>query len=100
MISIQSRMAVAPQAMCEYQASQDGKFAWFVCAWHPEKSFALEEIQAEIKLEIINSGIRTLSKMEAEKWIKDLFADFHWKLHARFRKTDLVEKGISLFFGI
>jgi hypothetical protein len=100
MISISSKHFLYPQSLCEYQAAHDGKYAWFLCTWHPEKDHVLEEIQAEIKLEIINSGIAEVSKAEIEPWLKGFFADFHWKLHARLRKTELKEKGISLYFGV
>ncbi|MDD2230312.1 MAG: PQQ-binding-like beta-propeller repeat protein, partial [Candidatus Cloacimonetes bacterium] len=39
-------------------------------------------------------------RMEIEKWLRSFFADLHWKLHARLRKSSLVEKGISLLFGV
>lgn len=100
MINLSALMDSRPQALCEFHADRDGKHAWFLCSWHPEKNEVLEEIQAEIKLEILNSGIESVSKMEAEKWFKTLFADFHWKLHARLRKSDLSEKGISVMLGI
>lgn len=100
MINLSALMDSRPQALCEFHADRDGKHAWFLCSWHPEKNEVLEEIQAEIKLEILNSGIENVSKMEVEKWFKTLFADFHWKLHARLRKSDLSEKGISVVLGI
>ncbi len=100
MISLISKEACPPRSICEYNASKDGRFAWFLLTWHPEKELVLEEIIAEIKLEIINSQVNNLSRIEVEKWLKSFFADLHWKLHARFRKSNLVEKGISLFFGV
>ncbi|GAB1467744.1 hypothetical protein MASR2M64_04270 [Candidatus Cloacimonadota bacterium] len=100
MISLQSREAAPPRSICEYSASKDGRFAWFLLTWHPEKDVVLEEIVAEIKLEVLNSQINNISRMEIEKWMKGFFADLHWKLHARLRKSSLVEKGISLFFGV
>ncbi len=100
MITIQSKFAQYPQSMCEYQASKDGRWGWLLCTAHAEDSIALEEIQAEIKLEILNSQVLEISRMEIEKWLKDFFADFHWKMHARLRKTDLHERGISLFFAV
>lgn len=100
MISIASKHFSYPQSVCEYQAAQDGKFAWFLCTWHPEKDHVLEEIQAEIKLDLINSDIARISRMEIEPWLRSFFSDLHWKLHARLRKTELREKGISLFFGV
>lgn len=92
--------ASAPSSMCEYWASQDGRFGWFLCTWHPENHLALEEIQAEIKLQILNSDIQRVSKLEAGRWLKDFFAEFHWKLHAMFNKTQIKEKGISLFLAL
>ncbi|MDD2229226.1 MAG: hypothetical protein PHY48_07440, partial [Candidatus Cloacimonetes bacterium] len=100
MISLQSREASPPRSICEYRASKDGRFAWFLLTWHPEKDVVLEEIVAEIKLEVLNSEINNISRMEIEKWLRSFFADLHWKLHARLRKSSLVEKGISLFFGV
>ncbi len=100
MISLQSREANPPRSICEFNASRDGRYAWFLLTWHPEKDNVLEEIVAEIKLEIINSQIASVSRLEIEKWLKQFFSDLHWKLHARLRKTNLLERGISLFFGV
>lgn len=100
MITLRSKAQNPPQAACEYQVDKDGRYGWFLCTWHPESHLILEEIQAEIKLELMNSDIRQVSKLEAEKWLKSFFADFHWKLHARLRRTELKEKGISLFLGL
>ncbi|MDD2332266.1 MAG: PQQ-binding-like beta-propeller repeat protein [Candidatus Cloacimonetes bacterium] len=100
MISLQNHLASFPLSMCEYSASKDGRFAWFLCTYHTEQDHVLEEIQTEIKLEILNSDVSSISKINIEAWLKSFFADFHWKLHARFRKTELDEKGISLFFGV
>lgn len=100
MISLQSREANPPRSICEYNASRDGRYGWFLLTWHPEKDTALEEIVAEIKLEILNSQIANISRLEIEKWLKQFFTDLHWKLHARLRKTNLLERGISLFFGV
>jgi hypothetical protein len=100
MITIQSEFASYPQTMCEYQASKDGRYAWFLCTAHEEKNLALEEIQAEVKLEILNANVLNISKLEVENWMKTFFADFHWKLHASLRRTDLQEKGLSLFFAV
>lgn len=100
MISLISKEACPPRSVCEYNASKDGRFAWFLLTWHPEKELVLEEIIAEIKLEIINSQVNNLSRIEVEKWLKSFFADLHWKLHARMRKSNLTEKGISIFFGV
>lgn len=100
MIALLSKECCPPRSICEYSASKDGRFAWFLLTWHPEKDVYLEEIAAEIKLEILNSNINNISRLEIEKWLKSFFADLHWKLHARLRKSNLVEKGISLFFGV
>lgn len=99
MLTIISKHFDYPQSMCEYQASRDGRFGWLLCTAHEEQHHALEEIQAEIKLELLNSRILEVSKLEIEQWLKTFFADLHWKLHARLRKTDLREKGLSLFFA-
>ncbi|PKN78914.1 MAG: hypothetical protein CVU48_06885 [Candidatus Cloacimonetes bacterium HGW-Cloacimonetes-1] len=100
MISLQSHFSSIPRNMFEYQASKDGRFGWFLCTWFPEQSIDLEEIQAEIKLEILNSDIQNVSKLNVETWLQTFFADYHWRLHARIRKSDLREKGVSLFLGI
>jgi len=100
MISLQSREASPPRSICEFSASRDGRYAWFLLTWHPEKDVVLEEIVAEIKLEVINSAVANISRLEIEKWLKRFFSDLHWKLHARLRKTALIEKGISLYFGV
>jgi hypothetical protein len=89
-----------PHATAEYQADRDGRFAWILCTWHPETSIELEEIRTEIKLEILNSGLRDVSKLDVGKWFKNFFADLHWKLHARLLKTNLKEKGVSVFLGL
>lgn len=100
MISLQNKHFTAPGSNLDYAASPDGKHAWFLATWHPETSHELEELQAEIKLEIINSVPLGISKLEVESWMKNLFSEFHWKLHARMRKGELSEKGVSLFFGV
>lgn len=100
MIKIQSKFALPPQSMCEHQSSQDGRYGWFLCLAHEESSLDLEEIQAEVKLEILNAKVLDISKMEVESWLKSFFADFHWKLHASLRRTNLSEKGLSLFFAV
>ena len=100
MITILSKFAQFPSSICDYQASKDGRYGWLLCTAHEENSHELEEIQAEIKLEIMNSGVLAVSKMEIENWLKGFFADFHWKLHARLLKTGLREKGLSLFFAV
>lgn len=100
MISLRSIHETRPHATAEYQADRDGKFAWMLCTWHPETSLALEEIRTEIKLEVMNAGIQTVSKLDVGKWFKSFFTDLHWKLHARLLKTDLKEKGVSVFLGL
>lgn len=100
MISLQNKHFTAPGSNLDYTASPDGKRAWFLCTWHPENSHELEEIQAQIKLEILNASPLTISKLEIENWLKNLYSEFHWKLHASMRKSNLVEKGISLLFGV
>jgi len=100
MISLHSCEASPPRSVCEYKASRDGSFAWFLLTFHPEKDNVLEEIVAEIKLEVINSKINAISRLEIEKWLKQFFSDLHWKLYGILRKTTLNEKGISLFFGV
>lgn len=100
MIKLQSKYALPPQSSCEYQSSQDGRYAWFLCVTHEENDVCLEEIQAEVKLELLNANVLQISKMEIENWLKSFFADFHWKLHASLRRTELREKGVSLFFAV
>ena len=100
MVSLQSLHSSPPRSVCEYKASREGRFAWFLLTWHPEKDFVLEEIVAEIKLEILNFKVGSLSRLEIEKWMKQFFAELHWKLYGLLHKTELAEKGISLFFGI
>ncbi|HNW24021.1 MAG TPA: PQQ-binding-like beta-propeller repeat protein [Candidatus Cloacimonas sp.] len=100
MISLQSLQASPPRSICEYKTTKDGHFAWFLLTWHPEKDNVLEEIVAEIKLEVLNSKVSTLSRLEVEKWLKQFFSELHWKLYGILRKTQLQEKGISLFFGV
>ena len=48
MVSLQSLQSSPPRSVCEYKASREGRFAWFLLTWHPEKDFVLEEIVAEI----------------------------------------------------
>lgn len=100
MITLQSKNSGFPQSVCEYQASKDGRYGWFLCTSHEEGDHVLEEIQTEIKLGIMNSGVMEVSKMEIDHWLKNFCGDFHWKLHASLRKTELREKGISLFLGV
>lgn len=100
MISLKRTVASLPSSICEYWSSQDGRFGWFLCTWHPENHIALEEIQAEIKLTILNSSVQNVTRLEAGKKLKEFFAEFHWKLHALFNKTEIKEKGISLFFAL
>lgn len=100
MITIQSKFAQPPQSMCESQSSKDGRYGWFLCVAHEENDIALEEIQAEIKLELMSAKVLEIGKMEIESWLKSFFADFHWKLHASLRRTNLREQGLSLFLAI
>jgi hypothetical protein len=100
MISIQSKFASFPQGLCEFQGSKDGRYGWFLCTMHEEENEALEEIQAQIKLDILNSDVLEISKIQIENWLTSFFEDFHWKLHASLRMTNLREKGISLFFAV
>jgi len=100
MLTIQSKFDSYPQSMCEYRASKDGRYGWFLCTTHQENNVVLEEIQAEIKLEILNANVLDISKLEVENWMQHFFSELHWKLHGRFLKTDLREKGISLFFAV
>lgn len=100
MIKLQSKYALSPQSICEHQSSQDGRYAWFLCVAHEENDIALEEILAGVKLEVLNAKVLEISKMEIENWLKSFFADFHWKLHASLRRTNLREKGLSLFFAV
>lgn len=100
MITLQNRYTSFPQGMFDFNASQDGRFGWFLLTWHPETDAILEEIQTQIKLDIRNSQLGQTSKVEIEGWLKSFFAEYHWKLHAVFRKTSLKEKGISLLLAV
>lgn len=99
MIALEHSHLVAPYSLVESKLDQDGRFGWILGIWHPEKAEILEEITAEIRLALRSSEAHSVSRMEVEKWLKEFFADLHWKLHASLRKTDLAEKGLSLFFG-
>lgn len=100
MIALKSKIDRNPNTMVEQQLSQDGRFGWFLAVWHPERDHALQELTAEIRLAIRNSEAASISKGEVESWLKSFMGDLHWKMHAFLRKTDLQEKGMSLFFGI
>jgi len=100
MITLKDRMENFPSGMFEFNSSQDGRFGWFLLTWHPETDPILEEIQIQIKVDLRNSALGQTSKVEIESWLKDFFAEYHWKLHAAFRKTNLKEKGISLFLAV
>lgn len=100
MIALLTRNAMLPSSMFDFNASQDGRFGWFLLTWHPEEDVILEEIQIQIKMDIRNSALGQTSQVEIESWLKSYFSEFHWKLHAIFRKTNLKEKGISLFLGV
>lgn len=86
--------------MFDFHSTMDGRFGWFLLTWHPEQADALEEIQTQIKLDIRNSAIGNTTKAEIETWLKSFFAEYHWKLHAMFRKTTLKEQGISLLLAV
>lgn len=100
MIALEKEISASPRSHISYQFSKDGRFGWFLILHHSEKDFVLEELHAMLKLEIISSDIQTISKLQVELWQKNFFGDLHWKLHAALRKTNLIEKGISLFFGV
>jgi hypothetical protein len=36
MVSLLNRVAVFPSGMFDFNASQDGRFGWFLITWHPE----------------------------------------------------------------
>ncbi|MCB5270835.1 MAG: PQQ-binding-like beta-propeller repeat protein [Candidatus Cloacimonetes bacterium] len=100
LIALQSSHHDPPFSLVESSIGQDGRFGWFLAMWHPEKSLQLEELGAELKLSIRNSDAGTISRMEVEKWLQNFFVELNWKLYAHLRKTDLQEKGLSVFFGI
>ena len=100
MVALQSTHDNAPYSIVEHKINQDGRFGWFLAMWHPEPDLVLEELGAELRLAIRNSDAVRISRMEVEKWLKGYFMDLHWKLHATLRKTNLSEKGLSVFFGV
>jgi len=100
MVVLQNRFTAFPSGMFDFNASQDGRFGWFLLTWHPETDPILEEIQTQIKLDFRNSALGQTSKLEIEAWIKSFLSEYHWKLHATFRKTNLKEKGISLLLAV
>ncbi|GEM_PF-219130 len=100
MITLKDRVDNFPNGMFEFNSSQDGRFGWFLMTWHPEDDPILEEIQIQIKIDLRNSALGQTSKVEIESWLKDFFSEYHWKMHAVFRKTGLREKGISLFLAV
>jgi hypothetical protein len=100
MIALKSQTDNSPYTLVESQFTQDGRFGWLLAIWHPEADHALQEIGTEIRLAIRNSEAATISKAEAQSWLKSFMGDLHWKLHAHLRKTDLNEKGLSVFFGL
>ena len=100
MIALSSKQDASPYTVVEHIASQDGRFGWFLAIWHPEKDPILQEIGAEIRLAIRNSQAATISKMEVEKWMRVFFNDLHWKIFSILRKSNLKERGLSLFFGV
>ncbi len=100
MLALEHSNLVPPYSLIESRLSQDGRFGWIMAIRHPEKDDVLEEITAEIILALRAAEAHEINRMEAEKWLKGFFADLHWKLHASLRKTDLSEKGLSLFFAL
>lgn len=100
MIALQSSHHDPPYSFIESSIAQDGRFGWFLAMWHPEQNLHLEELGADLKLAIRNSEASTISRMEVEKWLKGFFVELNWKLYGQLRKTDLQEKGLSVFFGI
>lgn len=100
MLTLEYSKPIPPYSLVESRLSQEGRFGWIMAIWHPEKAVVLEEITAEIILALRSAEAHEINRMEAEKWLKEFFADLHWKLHALLRKSDLVEKGISLFFAL
>lgn len=100
MIALKSSHHNPPYTFIESNLAQDGRFGWFLAMWHPEQNLHLEELGAELKLSLRNSDAATVSRMEVEKWLKNFFVELNWKLHAQLRKTDLQEKGLSVFFCI
>ncbi len=100
MVVLHSHQAAPPFGVFDFNASQDGGFGWFLLTWHPEQDHVLEEIQTQIKLDIRNAQLETVSQLEIETWLKNFFAEYHWKLHALFRRTSLREKGISLLLAV
>jgi hypothetical protein len=100
MVTLSNRFAALPSGMFDINAAQDGRFGWFLLTWHPESDPVLEEIQTQIKLDIRGSALGQTSQLEIESWLKSFFSEYHWKLHAAFRKTNLKEKGISLLLGV
>jgi outer membrane protein assembly factor BamB len=100
MVALEKTHAQAPYSFVDSKLSQDGRFGWFLAMWHPQQHLALEELGAELRLAILNSDASTVSRMEVEKWLKGFMGDLHWKMHALLRKTELSEKGLSIFFGI
>ncbi|MDI3503926.1 MAG: hypothetical protein PWP64_862 [Candidatus Cloacimonadota bacterium] len=100
MIALESTHANPPYTFVESNLGQDGRYGWFLAMWHPEQNLQLEELGAELKLALRNSEAGTISRMAVEKWLKSFFEDLHWKLHVQLRKSDLQEKGLSVFCGI
>ncbi|MCB5248774.1 MAG: hypothetical protein WCY87_05080 [Candidatus Cloacimonadales bacterium] len=100
MISVQSFHDNPPNSFIDKQFSQDGRFGWLLMMWHPEHSEQLEEIAADLKLSVRNSDVNTVSRIEVEKWLKGYINELHWKMHARLRRSDLSEKGLSVLFAI
>lgn len=100
MIALKYKIDRSPNTLVEYQVSKDGRFGWFLGVWHPENNPVLAELVAEIRLEIRNSTVDSISRTEAESWLKDFFKDLHWRMYGQVSKTGLQEKGLSVFFGL
>ncbi|MFA6911129.1 MAG: hypothetical protein WCQ59_08405, partial [Candidatus Cloacimonadaceae bacterium] len=100
MIAVQSLRDNPPNSFIDKYFSQDGRFGWVLMMWHPEKSEQLEEIGADLKLNVRNSEVNTISRVEVEKWLKSFIGELHWKMHARLRRLNLSEKGLSIFFAV
>jgi hypothetical protein len=100
MIAIQGLHDNPPYTFVEKNLSQDGRFGWILAMWHPEENLHLDEMAAELRLAVRNSVVGSISKAEVEKWLKAFMNELHWKLHAMLRKSQLMEKGLSVFFAV
>lgn len=100
MVALKNSFSNLANNFVDSKLSQDGRFGWFLAFWHPEDAALVEEISAFVKLSLRGSDADRISKLEVEDWLKNFFNELHWKLYAQLRKSDLKEKGVSLFFGI